>query len=231
MCSLSIVTTIEGYTVFTHNRDETVIRQLSANTLEKKIINERYAVMPIDPVSQGTWIGSNGFISAALLNGFQSPHIKKISYSKSRGTIIPTLLAFDSIDEFICKFSFKGMEPFTLIALQDQLLMEIGWDEFQLHTNVLNKETFTFYSSYTLYDQATINNRKTHMIAYLKNKKITSDLLLGYHILSGQDHNQYLNVSFTDHLKTVSLTQLILNTQPKIKYKSLLDQSTLELYI
>lgn len=226
MCSLSVVTVANGSTVLTHNRDEAISRQHSAKTLAKTLINDKYAIMPIDPVSKGTWIGSNGTISAALLNGYQQLHVKKSSYSKSRGVIIPALLAYGTLQDFINNFSFEGIEPFTLIMLQDQCLMELGWDELKVHTNKLEFGAFHFYSSYTLYEQKTIDNRKNHMIDFLRDKELTADLVLDYHRLSGEDHNQYLNVSFTDQLKTVSLTQIILDDLPSMKYESLLDSST-----
>ncbi len=130
MCCLTIVKTETNKIVITHNRDEQWSRQTNAPQVQESIVNGKKIWMPKDSLSAGTWIGTDGVRVAAILNGFKENHIKKPMYKSSRGNIIPQFFSALNTDNFLNKFDPSGLEPFTLILVDEhQTILELGWDE------------------------------------------------------------------------------------------------------
>lgn len=93
------------------NRDESR-RRATALPPEVRKCGERRAIMPIDPVSGGTWIAVNDAgLAGALLNvyGGESPEIADRAPPRSRGTILPSLMSHATIDE--ADFGLTALEP------------------------------------------------------------------------------------------------------------------------
>jgi transport and Golgi organization protein 2 len=132
MCTVSIVPTAGGCRVVC-NRDERrtrpVARQPRAWPTEVS-----WATYPQDPVSGGTWIGVNddGLV-IALLNRTATPDVQRPT-PRSRGSIVPELLACASIDRAMQAsdaLDRRAFEPFQLVMVQRSIVAVIAGDPAQ----------------------------------------------------------------------------------------------------
>jgi hypothetical protein len=109
----------------TCNRDEQRSREASTGPVFRSL-KDRRAVMPIDPPSNGTWIGANDAgIVACLLNGnpARGPGARRGWPERlSRGRIVPDLLAADSLEgafEVACEIDADDFPSFRALVLAD----------------------------------------------------------------------------------------------------------------
>jgi hypothetical protein len=143
MCTVSVIYTgerIDRAVRVVCNRDELRTR---AEALPPRVctLGERRAVMPIDPVSGGTWIAaSDARIVMALLNYNPRP-ARTIGVTdavpRSRGTIIPSLLQSSSMDEAVeaaLHLRAREYEPFRLVILDVHSICEVVSDVAALRT-------------------------------------------------------------------------------------------------
>lgn len=113
------------------NRDENRDRPAAKPPVRRRI-GERVALLPVDPVSDGTWIAANdaGLI-LALLNG-NPPQPVRANVSRSRGEIVPELISCDSPADALERFDRKlrpaDFAPFRLVLLGRGLLADLRWD-------------------------------------------------------------------------------------------------------
>lgn len=123
------------------NRDESRLRP-GARPPEQRTYGNRRALMPVDPLSEGTWIGvSDAGVAAVLMNVYIAQAEKEIEILPrsrplvSRGTIIPHVLAAsdlaDAIDRFR-KLNVRDFEPFRLLLADRTHWLEIVWAAEQL---------------------------------------------------------------------------------------------------
>ena len=118
MCTVTIVPHDHGIRLGC-NRDESPARP-SALPPIVLACGARQAVMPIDPQSGGTWIGVNdaGLI-ATLLNVYERPRSAVMPTPKrSRGTIIPQLLSYATLDDafaWAASLEVADFAPFRLV--------------------------------------------------------------------------------------------------------------------
>ena len=155
MCTLTYIPIGSNDFFFTSNRDESPQRE--AKFPEKYCIGDSIAIYPKDKLAEGTWImcHENNF-SLCLLNGAFQKHIHKPPYIKSRGVMVLEFSKFCSSIDFIMRYNFDGMEPFTLLVLsylKNRELEEIRWDGESIHYRKLNSSKLYIWSSSTLYDQ------------------------------------------------------------------------------
>jgi hypothetical protein len=98
MCTVTIVPVAGGIRMAV-NRDESPLR---AEALPPRIvaIGKRKALMPIDPVSGGTWVAvTDAGLIVTILNAYPTPRNPNAPAPPiSRGTIIPRLLDADPLD-------------------------------------------------------------------------------------------------------------------------------------
>jgi uncharacterized protein with NRDE domain len=230
MCCLTIYKDENNQVIFTHNRDENISR--NASFLLSKVGKTSFFTAPIDPVSNGTWIGSNGVLTAALLNGANTNHEKKFFYKQSRGSIIPTFFECQDINAFMSSFDPCDFEPFTLLLFNksEDRLVEIIWNEITLEERALDTDKAHIYSSSTLYTDNIKNERKSLFHDYIS-KPQTAESIMDLHSKEGIDHNQYFNVTVTKEIKTLSIIQIIHGTIPTIKYLNLKENKYVEMPI
>jgi uncharacterized protein with NRDE domain len=226
MCCLTIYKDESNTVVFTHNRDESTAR-ISSFSLSNIGLDGCSFTAPIDPVSKGTWIGSNGVLTAALLNGSNINHHKKQTYAKSRGLIIPSLFESKSIAAFLTNFSIGDFEPFTLILFDkvEDKLVELIWNEITLEIAYLDINEPCIYSSSTLYNDTVKKNRKALFNDYIS-KPQSADSIWDLHARKGEDHNHFLNVSFNSEIKTLSIIQISLGEISQMRYSNLNGNSS-----
>lgn len=122
------------------NRDESRLRP-SALPPEHRRCELRQTLMPIDPVSGGTWIGvSDAPLAAVLMNVY----ITQAGVSRtlpppsarlvSRGTIIPFILAADDLAGAVTRatqLEIARFEPFRLVITDRRHVTEIVWSAGQ----------------------------------------------------------------------------------------------------
>ena len=121
MCTVSLVPLADGVRLAC-NRDEQRSRPVAHPPRVWRAGN-RAAVYPVDPVSGGTWIGVNDAgLALALLNRNRSGDARVAG--RSRGTLIPELLAVGTVAETrrrlarLLASDATVVEPFTLIAMR-----------------------------------------------------------------------------------------------------------------
>lgn len=117
------------------NRDESPDRARAWPPVRRRC-GERTALLPIDPVSNGTWIGVNDCgLVAALLN-LQDRSAGSVPLGRvSRGQIIPRLLAADSLPQALVaalELDLADFAPFRLVLIAPQELAELAWNGARL---------------------------------------------------------------------------------------------------
>jgi hypothetical protein len=145
MCTVTIVTGSDcegdgphhgtgGRVRLACNRDELRTRPLAYPPVIRKF-GDRLAIMPIDPVSGGTWIAVNdaGF-AATLLNVNTQPRSGPWRTARSRGVIIPALLQHESATsalealEQVQRLDPGDFGPFRLVLLDESSVAEVRSD-------------------------------------------------------------------------------------------------------
>ena len=152
MCTVTFVPFTTGNFILTQNRDEGYERDISLIPQVYERTN-KLLLYPKDTVGNGTWMAtSNTGLTACLLNGAFEKHKRNLPYSKSRGLILLDLFEFDHVNNFVKEYSFNNIEPFTIIAIDNNTEgYELIWDEKKLHCSKFNTAEHQIWSSSTLY--------------------------------------------------------------------------------
>jgi hypothetical protein len=124
VCTLTLVPGSSGNARLAFNRDESRSRP-AAYPPQRRRFGERTAILPIDPVSDGTWIAVNDAgLVLALLN--VNPSVSEAAPRaalrgqgrRSRGAIIPELLPCGTLGEVLermAELPVRGYAPFRLV--------------------------------------------------------------------------------------------------------------------
>lgn len=223
MCFLSICKLVDDI-VITHNRDESINRTWSPGPTKHKI-RDKLVTAPIDPISGGTWIGNTAYETLAILNGAFVKHEKKLSYAKSRGTIIMDYFSSGlTYEKYIDILTFNDYEPFTLIKVDhfDATIVEVVWDSNEVHINKKSvTDTPLVYSSATLYDPQTKSARNVFFQNWFDLTK-DAENIFDLHSEEGENFSEYLRVQISEEIKTVSTLQIHISDTIKVKYKDYL---------
>lgn len=137
MCTVTVIPLDArgGGTRLACNRDESH-RRPPAESPRIQRFGARQAILPIDPVSGGTWIAVNdaGLI-LTLLNVYPpaenggTPLICSSESHQSRGIIIPALLHLDCAEEVADRFGalvdVRRFPPFRLVAVDEVLVADV----------------------------------------------------------------------------------------------------------
>lgn len=117
MCTVTILPLGDGIRLAA-NRDESPLRPTA---LPPRLVNvgKRQALMPIDPISGGTWIAAtDAGLVFTLLNVYPGPRDPKAPTPRiSRGTIIPRLLDAVSLDEAFARTKTLNAEDYAAFRL------------------------------------------------------------------------------------------------------------------
>jgi hypothetical protein len=128
MCTVTLVRCADpdGGFRLACNRDEARSRP-AALSPQLRRFGERRALLPIDPVSQGTWLAVNDAgLALCVLN--VNPPDGAWADSRSRGTIIPSLLHCDSADAaLLLAFGLpvEDLAPFRLVLADAERTVEV----------------------------------------------------------------------------------------------------------
>ena len=120
------------------NRDEQRSRPVSGSPVHRRL-GDRTAIMPVDPPSGGTWIGANDSGLVACLLNANPPVIAgktpKRPPPASRGMIIPSLLAAETIDEALdlaAGVDVTQFPPFRVLVLSADSFLIVSSDSASL---------------------------------------------------------------------------------------------------
>ncbi len=223
MCTVSYIPGNNRY-FLTSNRDEKIIRGLSLPPRMYEV-NQRTLLYPKDADAGGTWIGmqDNG-VAAVLLNGGFVKHISEPPYVKSRGQVMLDILSASTPLQSLLDYRLTGVEPFTLILLQQEKLFECRWDGNRIwHTSLAEREPH-IWSSVTLYDTGMIRKREEWFSKWLEQYPSPDrSAILDFHRFTGEgDSHQDLCMNRNNTMLTVSITSMeITSSQGWMQYQDL----------
>ncbi len=213
MCTVTYIPS--GDTVFlTSNRDEKIARG-GAEFPKTYSFSTGEMLFPKDQKG-GTWIAAHENGNAlVLLNGAFLSHIPTPPYRKSRGLILLDLADSPTPYNSFLAINLSGIEPFTLIILDDGKLFECRWDGNRKHEKSLPADAAHIWSSSTLYNSMVMEKRETWFSAWLdKNPSPSLKDILHFHQFTGDgDQANDLRMSRDGILCTVSISSICIRDQ------------------
>lgn len=211
MCTVSFVSS-NGKVILTSNRDEKIIRP-SAIEPKNYLINNRNVVFPKDAKAGGTWfaITENANV-AILLNGAAEKHNLKPAYRKSRGLILLDIIAANCAIEKWETIDLFEIEPFTIVLFNKNKLFQLRWNEFNKEKIELDVSQKHIWSSSTLYQKEIREQRSNWFYKYLdaKNQISAEDMIHFHRYAENEDNQNGLVINRNDLLKTLSITQTVI---------------------
>ncbi len=225
MCTVSFVR-INGKTIITSNRDEQVVR--SAIEPHEYFVNNKQLFFPKDPKAGGTWFAVDKIGTIlVLLNGANEKHIQKPSYQKSRGIIVLDIISNSSPIDFWSEINLENVEPFTLVLFQNEKLYQLRWNEIEKSKIELDTAKYHIWSSSTLYPKEIRKERSEWFYEYLATKTsiLESDLYNFHRNTENKNTQNGLVINRNDKLKTLSITQVIVQNQKvSLSYSDLIQE-------
>lgn len=217
MCLVSYIPIASGY-VISSNRDESPNRQ--ETPLKKVDSNSQTLIYPED-LKGGTWIAtSDQMRSVCILNGAFIKHKRKPTYRLSRGIMLLEYFNHKNLAHFLSEFDLSDIEPFTLVIRESQALYELRWDGAKKHIERLSISQVHIWSSATLYDEMTINLRKSMFTSMLeKQEDYTLPYIQDVH-LNGKigDPAQDFVMNRDDRVATISHSNLEVTDERQVLY-------------
>lgn len=206
MCTVSYVPTGAGNYILTSNRDENPDRITHFPGEETTIVESSTIVCPKDSKAGGTWIAMSGRGKVAcLLNGAFVKHKHQPPYRKSRGLILLDYFNFPSATDFVSGVDLQEIENFTLVMAENGKLFELRWDGVQKYIKELDALTHHLWSSCTLYDSDTAQNKYMKFDKWIKSTPQTdAESIARFHGY----HNPDGFILERPMVKTVSITTI-----------------------
>lgn len=231
MCTVSYIPTEDGF-LLTSNRDENPERPRSIPP--QKFEHKNQALFyPKDALAGGTWIvTSEKDYTLCLLNGAFEKHKHEPPYKKSRGLVVLEFYNYDTKNDFVKDYDFRGIEPFTLLIIRfngDKELTELRWNGETLFVNDKDVTKAHIWSSSTLYETSIIKKREILFAEFLnENTLVNQEQIIGFH--SEKDETDPYNsfmMNRSKNMRTVSTTS-IFRTQEYIKmvYHDIISEKT-----
>jgi len=226
MCTVTIIPLTADHpgTRLACNRDE-ARRRPPALLPQVRAYGSRRAILPIDPISDGTWIAVNDAgLTLTLLNVYQPmensdpPSIPSLAASttpaaahRSRGTIIPSLLHLSDAEQVMTQMRALAdpahFPPFRLVAVDARKVVDAHGDGNRVHLKTTTRgNTPLLFTSSGLGDHIVEGPRRQLFAEYFaagENWLVQQD---AYHRHSWPDR-RYLSVCMSrEKARTVSFT-------------------------
>ncbi|TWT44135.1 hypothetical protein RAS1_05430 [Phycisphaerae bacterium RAS1] len=135
MCTMTIIPRAAESTLrmrLAFNRDESRTRPLALPPVVRPF-GARRAILPIDPVSDGTWIAVNDAgIAAGLLNVYGESGAGAVRGARSRGEIIPSILDCTSLEAALDRLTGRAELAAEFSAFDLVLSDGLRWAELRL---------------------------------------------------------------------------------------------------
>ena len=207
MCTVSFVR-VKDKVFLSSNRDEKHFRSAAIPPLIYETPTGKI-LFPKDGDAGGSWLAlhENGN-AIVFLNGGFLEHISSPPYRKSRGVILLDLISDPNPVQQFSAIDLQGIEPFTAVIWDDNLLYECRWDGKRKYTVMLDHAEAHIWSSVTLYDSEVISRRKKWFSTWRENHPEPSlDDILHFHQFTGDgDQHNDLLMNRNGQVYTVSIT-------------------------
>ncbi|MEP6846926.1 MAG: NRDE family protein [Panacibacter sp.] len=219
MCTVTFIPVKDKYFI-TSNRDEKKVRKPALAPTTYQFKNAKL-IYPKDADAGGTWIAMHENGNAiVLLNGCFTKHISVPPYTRSRGVILLEIISTASPLVTFMDLVLAGIEPFTVVLLDDGNLYDCRWDGDKKHSKQLDKTKPHIWSSVTLYDEKVIQLREQWFEEWLsKNTNPSMQDILDFHLFAGEgDNHNDLRMNRNGMMLTLSTTGIELNNENAIMY-------------
>lgn len=167
MCAVTYIPAGEDFFI-TSNRDENPCR---AGARAPGIVEgpSGRLLFPRDGQAGGTWfvLHEKGHV-LVLLNGAWKKHVPQPPYRKSRGLILLEWAQNDHPLSYFQMMDLKGIEPFTVILVEEGSLYECRWDGSVKYDRQLDRDIPHIWSSAPLYDEDVARLREKRFEEWLK---------------------------------------------------------------
>ena len=208
MCLVSYVPLTNGF-VLSSNRDESPMR--AVKNISTQELGSRTIHFPTDS-SGGSWIfHSDRSEVICLLNGAFVNHKRVLPYRMSRGIVMRSFFEYETATNYLSKFSFTGIEPFTMIINTPEGFYEFRWDGLKKHILNLDRTKVHVWSSCTLYTPEIVDKREEDFNTMLNGRdKLDPNEVKEIHLTA--DPNDMANgfiMNRSNIVATISLTQII----------------------
>lgn len=230
MCTVTLLR--HGHrTIVTMNRDELKNRHEGAFCRASTTTGINY-LYPVDPVSNGTWLGINALgLGACLLNRYGDTHLSDTRHIISRGTIIPSLLECDSLEQAYRKLDqlpLHRFRNFDILLFDESTVLQCTHKNG--HGTVkpgTGNRLMLSSSSWNKIEVLKFRQRK--FIDYASDQKLSAEsaesVLCDFH-LSNTDDSRFGILMNRPESHTKSVSQIILYPD-KISFRYI-DEATLE---
>lgn len=227
MCTVTFLPKGKTSYILTSNRDETPKR--AALTPIAYTVHGKEVFFPKDPLAGGTWIATDKKqFTLCLLNGAFEKHQHQPPYKLSRGIMLLDFFKYNNVQSFIDQYDFKGIEPFTLILIEDNgnlSATELVWDEVKLHVRHLDVTQPHIWSSSTLYPEAVRTERKHWFKLWLEeHDSFEQKEIIDFHKTGGKgdEWNDFV-MNREGKVQTVSVTSIQKDLGYTMVYEDLLS--------
>ena len=220
MCTVTYLPQEKSGYILTSNRDEKVDRPNAYLPAPRNIGNQTL-LMPVDGLFSGTWIAcSDSGRTLCLLNGGVVKHIPEKSYKKSRGLVVLDAFNYHNAQDFIFRYDLSGIEPFTLIFIEQNKLCEIRWNGERTFIKNLNPSKPYIWSSVTLYSDEIINLRQQWFEDWLgEQDEFSVPSILKFHQFGGEGQEENnIKMNRNNILKTISITSINATEEKFVMY-------------
>lgn len=199
MCTLTYVK-YEDKFVVTSNRDEQVHRS------DVILVSEDKYNYLKDPEKGGSWFAFSDEKVLVLLNGAFERHERKLPYAKSRGIILLECMESPDSTKYLEETSFENIEPFTLVNLSFDEIIEFRWDGEDKYFSIKDTSQPHIWSSATLYNDEAREMRRS---LFAESEKKEARDLWRFHTTPSDDIRNGIVMERPEiNLKTLSTSQL-----------------------
>jgi hypothetical protein len=223
MCTVTFVPD-RGTVFLTSSRDEKKTRK-AALYPELYPGNGGALLYPKDGDAGGTWIAAHENGNAGvLLNGAKAPHLPLPPYRQSRGMILLEIMQAQLPSAHFSHTSFEGIEPFTLILIENKRLLHCWWDGEVKEAQALPNDRPHIWSSTTLYDATAIQKRDRWFRDWLQNHPAPGlEEIMGFHLKGGVgDPSIDIRMDREGEVSTVSISSIFIGEKEmKMHYTDL----------
>ncbi len=210
MCLVSYVPLSKDRFVLTSNRDEAPERAAADIIFDE--LGGQQVVYPRDTKGGSWYFCSTKGIVVCLLNGAFVLHQRKLPYRMSRGKMLKSFFEYANAVDFIARFDFWNIEPFTAVLAHLGYVLEFRWDGSVKHVRKLDPSRAHIWSSSTLYSDESIQRRHElfHQLLEERGDK-TPENVLNVHRTDGLlpvEESFVMNRS--NVVQTISITQSVI---------------------
>lgn len=211
MCTLTYIP-LNNRVLICSNRDEIPDRSFC-----KILKTDSGTVYPAEPLKGGTWISANKHRVLVLLNGAFEKHLPNPNYTKSRGVLLVELSDFENPIAELKQLDLSRIEPFTLVSIQKNELVEFRWTGTESH--VSNKDTSQahIWSSATLYDIEARSKREQLFNEFFNLNNPNESSQWEFHTKLNEDLENGIVIKRENGPQTISTTQVVLESK-EIKF-------------